>query len=138
MAFRLKTKTLDELKTSRRVAGTAPLAEVPADRHVPTLSEVRHSWSQAHPDGPIPAVGNLFGDATGKLLQNRLDQAHTTDDCLAVADEARAYGDHAIARVAVERAAAMATRERDMRQIEALQSAMQPSDLEKALLGFDG
>jgi hypothetical protein len=138
MAFRVKTKTLDELKTSRRVAGTAPLSEVPLDRHVPTMQEVRHTWMQSHPDGPIPAVGNLFGDATGQMLQARLASAVSTDDYLAVADEARSYGDHAIARVAVERAEAMAVREREMRQIEALQAAMQPSELEKALRGFGG
>jgi hypothetical protein len=135
MLFRAKTKTLDETQTRRRVSGTAPLV-VPESRHVPSAADVRHHWLQLKPGGPIPAVGNLFGDATGNLLQGRLDQACSTDEFLAVADEARAYGEHEIARMAVEAARALAVREQDRRQIEALQAAMQPSELERALGGF--
>jgi hypothetical protein len=135
MAFRLKTKILEETKT-RRVAATAPLPQLPQSRHVPSPDDVRQHWSQVHAGGPIPAVANLFGDATGQLLQNRLAAAQTMDDFLAVADEARAYGDHEVAHLAVDRARSLAVRQRDLRQIDALESALQPSELEKALSGF--
>jgi hypothetical protein len=134
----LTTKILDETKTRRRVASTTDLPDLPQGRHVPSPAEVRQNWSQVHAGGPIPAVANLFGDATGQLLQRRLAEATTMDDFLGVADEARAYGDHEIARLAVDRARSLAVRQRDLQPIQALEAALQPSDLEQALRGFGG
>ena len=135
MAFRIWTKVKDETATKGRAKVTGPLPQMPQSRHVPTLSEVRQSWQETHTDGVIPAVANLFGDATGPLLQGRLAQAQSVDDYLGIVQEARSYGDTEIAHLALDQARSLAIRDRDLRQIAALEASLQPSELEKALQG---
>jgi hypothetical protein len=133
MAFRIWAKTTGETATKGRASMTGPLPQLPSGRHVPTVAEVRQSWTETHADGTIPAVANLFGDATGSLLQGRLSSAQTTDDFLGIVEEARSYGDTEIAHLALDRARSMAMRGRETRQIVALEAALQPSELEMAL-----
>ncbi|MBC7541364.1 MAG: hypothetical protein H7338_01390 [Candidatus Sericytochromatia bacterium] len=138
MAFRIWTKTKDETATPTRASVTGPLPQLPQGRHVPTMAEVRRSWQGAHADGAIPAVANLFGDATGSLLRGRLGQAQSVDDFVGIIEEARSYGDNDIALLALDKARSLAIRGRDLRQIDALEAALQPSELEKALQGGFG
>lgn len=120
------------IRTGRRVAATGPL---PPDRAIPTAEAIRQQWATARPDGPIPAVLNLFGDATGALLGRQLAEVRSVDDCLAIADEATAYGDHDLARVALDHARSLALRRVQTARIEALEAALAPSALEQALAG---
>lgn len=122
--------TTADVQVRRRIAATGPLPPV---RQIPAPGAIRQQWETVRPDGPIPAVLNLFGDATGALLGLRLTAARSVDDCLSIVDEASAYGDQDMARVALEHARSLALRQRQLARIDSLEAALAPSALEQAL-----